>query len=69
MKRSSFVKLSVLAFGLILGSFIIRGLSRLVLTVETATLLSAPTMAAGAVLVVFLTVQSVLAVSGLRPLQ
>lgn len=69
MKRGSFVKLSGLAFGLILASFIIRGLSRLVFTVETATLLSAPTMIAGAGLVVFLTVRSVLAVSGLRPLQ
>ena len=69
MKRGSFVKLSALAFGLVLLSFIIRGLSRLVVTVEPATLLSAPTMIAGAALVVFLTVRSVLAVSGLRPLQ
>lgn len=69
MKQDSFVKLSALAFGLILLSFIIRGLSRLVVTVETATLLSAPTMVAGAALVIFLTARSVLAVSGLRPLQ
>jgi hypothetical protein len=69
MKQDSFVKLSALAFGLILLSFIIRGLSRLVVTVETATLLSTPTMVAGAALVIFLTARSVLAVSGLRPLQ
>ena len=69
MKRGSFVKLSALAFGLILLSFIIRGLSRLVVGAGTATLLSAPTMTAGAALVVFLTARSVLAVSGLRPLQ
>ncbi len=69
MKRATFVKLSALAFGLVLVSFLIRGFSGLVLTSETAALLSAPTMLAGGALVVFLTLRSVLAVSGLRPLQ
>ena len=38
-------------------------------TPATAKLLSAPTMLAAAALVVFLTVRSVLAVSGVRPLE
>ncbi|MFQ3319266.1 MAG: hypothetical protein ACI8UR_002107 [Natronomonas sp.] len=69
MRQQTFVKLSALAFGLILFSFIVMGLSRLVVAPETAKLLSAPTMLAGAVLIAILTVQSVLAVSGLRPLE
>lgn len=69
MKRTTFVKLSALAFGLVIVSFLIRGLSRFVVTGETAALLSAPTMLAGAGLVVFLTLRSALAVSGLRPLR
>ncbi len=69
MKQTTFVKLSALAFGLVLVSFLIRGFSGLVVATETAALLSAPTMIAGAALVVFLTLRSVLAVSGLRPLE
>lgn len=69
MKQATFVKLSALAFGLVIVSFVIRGLSRFVVTPETASLLSAPTMLLGGGLVVFLTLRSVLAVSGIRPLQ
>lgn len=69
MREQTFVKLSVLALGLVLLSFIIMGLSRLVLPTSTAKLLSAPTMLAAGVLVVFLTLRSVLAVSGIRPLE
>ncbi len=69
MKQTTFLNLSVLAFGLVIASFLIRGLSRFVVASETASLLSAPTMFLAAGLVVFLTVRSVLAVSGIRPLQ
>lgn len=69
MQQSTFVKLSALALGLVLVSFIIMGLTRLVLPTDTARLLSAPTMLTGGTLLVFLTVQSVLAVSGVRPLE
>lgn len=69
MKQTTFVKLSALAFGLVLVSFLVRGLSRFVVTAETASLLSAPTMILAAGLVVFLTARSVLAVSGVRPLR
>lgn len=68
MNETTFVKLSLFAFALVLLSFIVRGLSRLVVTGETATLLSAPTMFLAGGLIVFLTLRSVLAVSGLRPL-
>jgi hypothetical protein len=69
MRENTFVRLSLLAFGLIVLSFILMGTSRLVLADDTARLLSAPTMLAGGGLIVFLTVRSVLAVSGIRPLE
>lgn len=68
MRRATFGKLSVLAFGLILVSFIVMGLSRIVLPYRVARLLAAPTLLAGAALVAVLFVQSVLAVTGLREL-
>lgn len=69
MHEATFVKLSVLAIGLVLLSFIVMGMSRFLVSADTARLLSAPTMLAGGGLVVFLTVRSVLAVSGIRPLE
>ncbi len=69
MKQTTFVQLSLLAFGLVLLSFLVRGFSQLVVTSETAAMLSAPTMLLGGGLIVFLTVRSVLAVAGIRPLQ
>ena len=68
MNETTFVKLSALAFALVLVSFVVRGLSRTVVTAETASLLSAPTMFLGAGLIVFLTLRSVLAIAGIRPL-
>ena len=69
MRRHTFVKLSALAFGLVLVSFLVMGTTRLFLPTDTARLLSAPTMLTAAALLVFLTLRSVLAVSGLRPLE
>jgi uncharacterized membrane protein YqjE len=69
MRRATFGKLALLALGLILFSFVLMGLSRLVLSADTARLVSAPTMVAGGTLVVVLTVRSVLAVAGIRPLE
>jgi hypothetical protein len=69
MRQNTFVKLSALALGLVLLSFIVMGFSRLVVAADTAKLISAPTMLAGGALIVLLTVQSVLAVSGIRPLE
>ena len=69
MRPNTFAKLSLLAFGLVLVSFIIMGTSRLVFEANTARLLSAPTMLTAAVLILFLTFRSVLAVSGVYPLE
>ncbi|MFO7927875.1 MAG: hypothetical protein ACQET5_03220 [Halobacteriota archaeon] len=63
------MKLSALAFGLVALSFVIRGFSRLVVSPQTAAMISAPTMLAGGALIIFLTFRSVAAVSGLRPLE
>lgn len=69
MRQNTFVKLSALALGLVLLSFVIMGTTRLVVGVDTARLVSAPTMLTGGALLVFLTLRSVLAVSGVRPLE
>ncbi|WP_255195540.1 hypothetical protein [Halorarius litoreus] len=69
MHRDTFAKLALVTFGLILVSFVVMGFSRIVLPYRTARLLAAPTMSLAAVGVVVLFVQSVLAVSGLRPLE
>jgi uncharacterized membrane protein YqjE len=69
MRRATFGKLSLLALGLLVGSFVLMGLSRLVVSADTARLVSAPTMLAAGALIVLLTVRSALAVSGLRPLE
>ncbi|WP_222918981.1 hypothetical protein [Natrinema sp. SYSU A 869] len=60
MDRSGFVKLAVIAFGLVILSFFIRGLSRIVLEMETANLLQAPFAIVGFVLLVYLFVRATL---------
>ena len=60
MNRTAFVKLAFLAFGLILLSFVILGLSRIALPYRTAQLLSAPTMLLAALLVSYLFVRAAL---------
>jgi uncharacterized membrane protein YGL010W len=69
MRQDTFVKLSALGIGLVLLSFVVMGLSRIVVGADAARLLVAPTMLLGAALIVFLTVRSVLAVTGIRPLE
>ena len=69
MQQTTFVKLSALGFGLVLVSFLIRGFSGLIFPSRTAAMLSAPTMLAGGGILVFLTLRSVLAVSGVAPLK
>jgi hypothetical protein len=60
MDRNGFVKLSLLAFGLILVSFLILGFSRLVLPYRMARVLAAPTTLIGFGLVSYLLVRAVL---------
>ena len=69
MHQNTFVKLSALAFGLVVVSFVIRGFSGFLVSQSVSTWLSAPPMLVGAGLIVLLTVQSVLAVTGIRPLE
>jgi hypothetical protein len=65
MNRSRFVRLAVLAFGLLLLSFVSRGLLRLVAGYETAILVSVPSLVLGGILAVYLTLRGLLDVSGL----
>jgi hypothetical protein len=60
MNRNGFVKLSVLAFGLVLLSFLILGFSRLVLPYRTARVLAAPTTLLAFALVCYLLARAVL---------
>lgn len=69
MRRATFVKLSALALGLVLVSFVLMGTTRLFVGRDVASLVSAPTMLTGGALLVFLTLRSVLAVSGIHPLE
>ena len=69
MRQQTFVGLSALALGLVLLGFVIMGISRLFLPTDTARLLSSPLMLTGGALLVFLTLRSVLAVSGIKPLE
>jgi|AntDeeMetagen681_2_1112603.scaffolds.fasta_scaffold22774_2 hypothetical protein len=64
MHRSGFVKLSVLAFGLILVSFVILGFSRLLIPYRTARVLAAPTTLLAASLVCYLFVRAALSKLG-----
>lgn len=65
--RDSFGTLSVVAFGLILASFLVLGVSRIVLGYRTALLLAAPVGLLAATLVVVLFLRSLLVVTGVRP--
>lgn len=69
MHQNTFVRLALAAFGLVIVSFMIRGFGSIFVSTQTAQLLSAPTMLVAGVVIVFLTIRSVLAVSGIRPLE
>lgn len=69
MRHQTYGKLAVLAFALVLVSFVILGFSRAVVGFRTAQLLAAPTTLLGFALVCFLFVRGLLAWSGLRPLE
>ena len=69
MHRDTFLKLALATFALILVSFVVVGVSRIFIAYPTARLLAAPTMLLAALGAAFLFVRSVLAVSGIRPLE
>ncbi|WP_226006541.1 hypothetical protein [Natrinema salinisoli] len=65
MDRSGFVKLAIVAFGLVILSFFVRGTSRLVLGADTAELLQAPIAVVGFALLVYLFVRATLDAAGI----
>lgn len=69
MDKAGFVKLSLLAFGLILVSFVILGFSRLVLPYRTARMLAAPSALPGFALVCYLLVRATLSKLGLAEIR
>ena len=60
MDRSSFVKLALIAFALVIGSFFVRGFGQLLLGRGTAELLQAPFAVVGFALLVYLFVRATL---------
>lgn len=65
MDRSGFVKLSVIAIGLVVVSFFVRGFSQLVVGRPTADLLQAPFAVVGFALLVYLFVRATLDAVGI----
>ncbi len=69
MHQSRFVELSLLCFGLVLLTFLVRGTTRIFLGDRLAVLLVAPLGLAALALIAVLLVVSILAATGLRPLE
>lgn len=68
MNRDTFVALSLVAFALILGSFVALGFGRLVLPFRTAQLLAAPLGLLAFALGCYLLVRAVLSAVGVAPI-
>ena len=65
MNREGFVRLAVIAIGLIIASFFVRGFSQLVVGRDVAEVLQAPLAIVGFGLVVYLFVRATLDYVGL----
>lgn len=65
MDRSGFVKLAVVALGLVILSFFVRGFSQLAFGRGVAELLQAPFAVVGFVLLVYLFVRATLDATGI----
>lgn len=68
MDRERFVALSVLAFALVIGGFVVRGVTRALVDGRTGDVLAAPLIGGGFVLIVGLTCLSALSYLGVGPL-
>lgn len=68
MLREHFVGLSIVAIGLVIGGFIVRGFTRALVDGQTGDLLAAPLIGGGFLLIVVLTVASTLGYLGVGPL-
>lgn len=69
MQRQTYGKLAVIAFALIIVSFVIVGVSRIVLSYGIARLLAFPTLFTGFILVCYLFVRGVLSWLGVSPIE
>ena len=69
MKKSRFIGLALVAFGLVFASFVVRGTTRLVASYELAVALSAPILFTAAALLAALVALAALDVTGIRPLE
>ncbi len=69
MRQSTYVRLGLLAFGLILVTFVVRGTTRLVIGDRTSMLLSLPFGLTALALVCLLFTLALLSVTGLRPIE
>ncbi|APW98954.1 hypothetical protein CHINAEXTREME_14755 [Halobiforma lacisalsi AJ5] len=58
MDREGFVKLAIVAFGIVFLSFVLRGVGQILVGFETARLLSAPVAVGGFLLLVYLFVRA-----------
>ncbi|WIV66740.1 hypothetical protein [Natrialbaceae archaeon AArc-T1-2] len=64
MDQQRFVRLALVAFGLVVASFVVLGFSRLVIPFRTAQTLAAPIGIVGFVLVSYLFVRAALSALG-----
>lgn len=69
MDRPRFVRLALVAFGLVFVSFVVRGTVRLIAPYDVAVVASAPILFAAGALLVGLFVLAVLDVTGIRPIE
>ncbi|AEH38001.1 hypothetical protein [Halopiger xanaduensis] len=69
MDRAGFVKLAAIGFALVVASFVVRGVARLVVGRELAELLQAPLIFAGFALLVYLFVRATLDAVGIWPVE
>lgn len=65
MDQDDFVRLALVAFGLVILSFFVMGFTRIVLSTEVARLLGAPFGIIGFALVVYLFVRATLSAVGI----
>ncbi|WP_255170724.1 hypothetical protein [Natrononativus amylolyticus] len=69
MNQQQFVQLAILAFCLVIASFVVLGTSRLLFGYRTAQLLAAPVGLLGFGLVVFLFLRATGAALGVAPIE
>ncbi|WP_129113291.1 hypothetical protein [Halegenticoccus tardaugens] len=69
MDRSQFVRLSLLAFGLVLLSFLLLGTTRIFLPFRVSQLIAAPVVASAFLLVVYLFVRATLSAVGVNRIE